>query len=164
MIWGDFKLKFGLFWLFIWLLIISKKISRGTSVEIGARVWPQSIIIVLILLTGIMLVEQLYQVIKNKNSFYFKTEKLSSIQINRLVVAFLTSIAYIILLNKIGFIVCTIFIIIVFMYLMGYRYIIKALVISVVIVILITLIFGKLMFVPLPRGYWIFREISNIFY
>jgi putative tricarboxylic transport membrane protein len=73
-------------------------------------------------------------------------------------------VLYFILLQIFGFILLTPFFLMAFMTLLGERKKSWILGISLGITILIVWVFTKAMYVPLPRGQWIFLDFSHLFY
>ena len=73
-------------------------------------------------------------------------------------------IAYLILINIIGFVALTPFFLIAFMILLGEKSWLWMVVLSVGMTILIMLAFTQAMYVPLPRGIGIFHKFSVLFY
>ena len=73
-------------------------------------------------------------------------------------------VLYFILMQVFGFIILTPFFLIAFMYLLGERKKKWILGVSIGITNLIVWAFTKAMYVPLPRGQWIFLDFSHIFY
>jgi hypothetical protein len=78
--------------------------------------------------------------------------------------ALILIIAYLILINIIGFIALTPFFLIAFMILLGEKSWFWMIILSVGMTILIILAFTQAMYVPLPRGIGIFHKFSVLFY
>lgn len=132
-----------------------------SSDKIGANGFPQTIIII----SFILLIYISYKNIKNRNkaglkeSFNFKDKGF------KVMVASIGLLAvYIFTMNIIGFILGTFLFSVLASIIMGYRETLKTVIFSLVLTVAITLIFGKLFFVSLPRGLGILREISYLIY
>ena len=137
--------------------------------ELGPAGWPQLVLIVLIAATVLSLAQSLYSL-----SLHRRTATTHSIQseilglsrqgIRRLFLAIVVSLLYLFLLTRIGFVLSTFLLMSGMMLLMKYPSVWRAGLIAALVVVALALLFGRLMFVPLPRGLWIFREISYLFY
>jgi len=71
---------------------------------------------------------------------------------------------YFVLLQVFGFIILTPFFLVAFMVLLGEKSKVWLLGVPVGLTILIVWAFTKAMYVPLPRGQWIFLDFSHLFY
>jgi len=168
MITGDLIIRFCIFGLFSWLYIVSGDISMGSKRGIGAASWPQILIVVIIFISLVLVIQEIYKIIrKSKNKIKIdqgKKDKVLTDQQKRLYIAMLISILFIVFLLKIGFFVSMLIILISFIFLMKFEHIPVALIIGLVSILIITLVFGRVMNVPLPRGVSIFRDISYWLY
>ncbi len=128
--------------------------------KIGANGFPQMIIII----SFMLLLYITYNYIKNKGKakkdvFNIKDKGFRIMLINIVLLAI-----YIFTMNYIGFILGTFIFIIVAAWSMGYREKVKSLIFSLVLTMSITLVFGKVFYVALPRGLGLLREISYFIY
>jgi hypothetical protein len=73
-------------------------------------------------------------------------------------------VLYFVLMQIFGFILLTPFFLIAFMTLLGERKKAWIFGVSIGMTILIVWAFTKAMYVPLPRGQWIFLDFSHLFY
>ena len=73
-------------------------------------------------------------------------------------------VLYFILMQVFGFIILTPFFLVAFMWLLGERSKIWMVGVPIGLTILIVWAFTKAMYVPLPRGQWIFLDFSHLFY
>ena len=73
-------------------------------------------------------------------------------------------VAYMGLMSIIGFILSTLTFVFVNPVIMGYRKYRILVIFSVIVTAVLVVLFGKLLFVPLPRGFGILREISYYLY
>ncbi|MBA7524229.1 hypothetical protein ES705_16366 [subsurface metagenome] len=71
---------------------------------------------------------------------------------------------YIFGLSYVGFLLATLFFQWTFLWILEYRKKLKLIFVPIVVTFLIYIIFIKIIYVPLPRGIGIFREISSFFY
>lgn len=129
--------------------------------KIGANGFPQMIIIVSL----ILLVYLTFKSVKNKNKndgkeeFNFKEKGILTMILSIGLLG-----AYIFTLNIIGFILGTFFFSIIAAKVMGFDNNLKNIVFSIVLTASITIVFGKVFFVALPRGVGILRELSYLIY
>ncbi len=141
----------------------SRKIEEITisSDKIGASGFPQIIIAV----SFILLIYISYKYIQDrkkdgsKSNLSFKDSGFKTMIISIGLLA-----AYIFTMNIIGFILGTFIFSILASRIMKYDERLKILIFSSVLTVSITLIFGKLFFVSLPRGIGILREMSYLIY
>lgn len=135
------------------------EISVSTD-KIGANGFPQMIIIISLILLAYITYDHIKNKGKGKKSvFNIKDKGFRIMLINIILLAI-----YIFTMNYIGFILGTFIFIIVAAWLMGYREKVKTLVFSLVLTASITLVFGKVFYVALPRGIGLLREISYFIY
>ena len=132
------------------------------AAQMGPAFWPRVILGAIILLTGIISIETIRKIIKEKAW----NESLMTMDRGKLrfFAAISLGVAYLTLLPILGFIAITPIFMIAFMLLLGEKS--KGWIIGVPIVMtaVIVIMFTKAMYVPLPRGVWLFREFSLIFY
>ena len=130
--------------------------------QMGPAFWPRFILGAIILLTGIVSVGT----IKKISSEKAWGESLMTMDRGkvRFFAAIGLGVAYLTLLPILGFIAITPIFMILFMLLLGEKS--KGWIISVsfAMTAVIVIMFTKAMYVPLPRGVWLFREFSLLFY
>ncbi|MDI7260272.1 MAG: tripartite tricarboxylate transporter TctB family protein [Thermodesulfobacteriota bacterium] len=140
---------------------------------LSAGFWPKLILILLIAASGIQVTklllrkkeveERLAKEIgeeRKKEEEETGERKVFSLLVSGVIISFL----YIYILRWAGFIITTPVFMAAFMYITGFR---KKLMLAVVPLITLTvflLMFVKATYIPLPRGYGIFRSISLLFY
>lgn len=156
------------------LLVTPQIKSTNTSFIVGPRDWP------FILLIG-MLGLSVFGIIKNYvKSKMLKTKSIklgdkgvtreieqSKTTIFRLstpMVSLAAIIIYVILLNGIGFILSTIIFLLGITLLLGQKKILSAAIFSIVTTTVFVLLFTRLLQIPLPRGFGVFRIFSLLFY
>lgn len=139
---------------------------EGRHVLQGARMgptfWPRFILGCLILLSGIVSVGTIRKIAKEKA--WGETLLTMDRGKVRFFAAIGLSVAYLLLLPVLGFIAVTPVFMMAFMLLLGEKS--KGWIIGVAIAMtgIIVVLFTKAMYVPLPRGVWLFREFSLLFY
>jgi len=130
--------------------------------QMGPAFWPKFILGCLILLSGIVSVGTIRRIAKEKAW----GESLMTMDRGKLrfFAAIGLSVAYLILLPVLGFIAITPVFMIAFMLLLGEKSKGWIIGVSIAMTAVIVVLFTKAMYVPLPRGMWLFREFSLLFY
>ena len=130
--------------------------------QMGPSFWPRFILGSLILLSGIVSVGLIRKIIKEKAW----GEKLLTMDRGkvRFFAAIGLSVAYLVLLPIMGFIAITPIFMIAFMALLGEKSWGWIIGVSLAMTAVIVVLFTKAMYVPLPRGEWLFRQFSLLFY
>jgi putative tricarboxylic transport membrane protein len=130
--------------------------------KLGPAYWPKFLLICLMALSVLVAVDA-FRERKKRTSGKEETSK-GDIGKVRFFLAIGLIVLYFILMQIFGFILLTPFFLIAFMTLLGERKKTWILGISIGITILIVWVFTKAMYVPLPRGQWIFLDFSHLFY
>ncbi len=130
--------------------------------HMGPSFWPQFILGCLILLSGIVSVGTIRKIVKEKAwGKSFITMDRGKV---RFFVAIGLGVAYFFLLPVVGFITITPLFMIPFMLLLGEKSKGWIIGVSIAMTAIIVILFTKAMYVPLPRGEWLFRDFSLLFY
>lgn len=143
-------------------LLMSTNISQKTVTGdvLGAGGFP----IIVAVLGLILLAIITFNVIKKKTRikipmFHFKSQEGRAVTTNALVLA-----AYVALLSIIGYLISTPLFVFASAKLMGYKKNLSLLIFTLVLSAVLIVVFGKIFFIPLPRGIGIFRELSYYIY
>ena len=130
--------------------------------QMGPAFWPRFILGAIILLTGIVSVGTIKKIIKEKAW----GESLMTMDLGkvRFFAAIGLGVAYLTLLPILGLIAITPIFMIAFMLLLGEKSKGWIIGVSFAMTAVIVVMFTKAMYVPLPRGVWLFREFSLLFY
>ena len=130
--------------------------------QMGPTFWPRFILGAIILLSGIVSVGTIRKIIKEKAW----GESLMTMDRGkvRFFAAIGLGVAYLALLPILGFIAITPVFMIAFMLLLGEKSTGWIIGVSIAMTAVIVVLFTKAMYVPLPRGVWLFREFSLLFY
>ncbi|MFO8089988.1 MAG: tripartite tricarboxylate transporter TctB family protein [Desulfatiglandaceae bacterium] len=154
---GEILVSLAIFCVALFLYIHSFTLETFEAYQkMGADFWPQIILIGLMFCGAILTVRHIVQWKKSKAGEQSK-EEVSWI---RFTVFFGIIIGYVLLLKTVGFICLTPVLIFCIMMLIGAKRI-KTYVFSITgIMLLVYVAFGRLLFVPLPKGHGIFRTIS----
>lgn len=157
----------------LWLIIsiiayrIASTFPRIPFVKTGPAFWPKIVLIIMIFCSAYLLIKSLIQY-KNQtteNAREAKTERLIETGQKFWGTIFFT-ILYIVLLKFIGFVILTpIYLTTLFNFFSPEKqFNSKFIILSIVIGLVLTIIFPKIMLIPLSRGQGIFREMSLFFY
>jgi putative tricarboxylic transport membrane protein len=130
--------------------------------KLGPAYWPKFLLICLMSLSVLVAVDA-FRERKKKDSEKKETSEPDSGKV-RFFFAIGFILLYFILMQIFGFIILTPFFMIAFMYLLGERKKIWIFGVSIGMTVLIVYAFTKAMYVPLPRGEWIFLKFSHLFY
>lgn len=140
---------------------IGKVASLPGSDPMGAAMWPQIILFLLVLFLGL----NIYGILKKQKADPTKVVPISGGMIK----AFFTSKLFVgmilvsilaLLLDPLGFIPATLLFLIAYGYLLGQRNYVKLVVYSLIITALLYVLFSRGLSVMLPRGYGPLREFS----
>jgi putative tricarboxylic transport membrane protein len=126
--------------------------------EVGPDFWPKIVLTGLIALSAILTVYNVSVWRKSRENEQVSAEKEGSWK--RVLITFLLAVGYVYFLKPLGFIVTSpLFIIGMMLVIMPERK--KVIPLGVIgIMVMIYIIFSKLLFVPLPKGFGIFHDIS----
>ena len=125
--------------------------------EVGPDFWPKIILICLIFSSAYLTVVNVNKWRKSKDA---KAGEEDDTNWKRVLTAAVIILVYIILLKPVGFLALTPFFIIGVMLLIRRERKRTIPVTVIVIMVMIYIIFGKLLYVPLPKGYGIFHDLS----
>lgn len=127
---------------------------------IGARGFPIAMIAIGLLLCALILVRQARQ----KKHAEEKLIDFASPGGKAAVAAVLALIVYLLAMNTLGYILSTLLFSAVTAWLTGFRKPVALALFTFVLTAVLFLLFGKLFFVPLPRGVGFLRELSYLLY
>lgn len=132
---------------------------------LGPVGFPRLLIIVILIGLAIVSIRDFIRLRKTPPSEEKgENAKIAKEDLIRLVLFSIALVAYLILLNYIGFIVCTMCFVFAAVKIIGYRKTLLAAVTAVGITLIVSFVFGELFNVALPRGVWFFRELSRYIY
>lgn len=130
--------------------------------KLGPAYWPKFLLICLMGLS-LWIALDAFRQRKKADLLEKKTIPFDSGKV-RLLIAVGLIVCYFILMQVFGFIILTPFFLVAFMWLLGERSKIWMIGIPIGLTLLIVWVFTKAMYVPLPRGQWIFLDFSHLFY
>lgn len=162
---GELAFSVLIFVVSLFLYWVTGSFGERTTLQgaqMGPAFWPRFLLGSLILLTGIVSVATIRKIAKEKA--WGETLMTMDRGKIRFFAAIGLGVAYLFLLPIVGFIASTPPFMIAFMLLLGEKS--KGWIIGVAIAMtaVIVVLFTKAMYVPLPRGEWLFREFSLLFY
>ena len=136
-------------------------VARATD-AVGPAGFPKGIILLAVVLTAFSLYRSVraYLVIRNNRVASVGIEEL-----NTKFLGILGSVIVFIFLNSIlGFFLSSLMLITSIMFLLGNRDRLKILIVTLSAAVIFTVVFGRILSVPLPRGMGIIRNISYLIY
>lgn len=162
---GELIFALLIFVVSLFLYWVTGSFGTGTvmqGAQMGPALWPRFLLGALLLLSVVVSVGTIRKITKER------AWDESLLTMDRGKVRFFAAIglgvAYLILLPVLGFIAITPVFMIAFMRLLGEKSTGWILGVSVAMTGIIVVLFTKAMYVPLPRGVWLFREFSLLFY
>lgn len=129
--------------------------------KMGPEFWPRLTLTGIVILALIIMIGSLLEWRKGTSLTVESKEKkntVGAVVCAGILFVFIISISYI------GFLLSAFLSMMVLAYALGERNKLLLLFFSFIMVAMIYLSFGKLLFVPMPRGVWIFRELSYYLY
>jgi len=164
---GELTLSLILLAIFLVFFWEAQNIPAGFMVEsvqreVGADFWPKVLLVMLIVLTGAL------------NIKFLKARRRSKMEAQTIagekerwwtwLVLIFSVVMYIWIQHIIGFILASSFLVAGSLIILGYRRKVGLVAISLSTGLLFTLIFGRFLYVPLPKGIGIFRTVSLLLY
>lgn len=132
-------------------------VTRASD-PIGAAGFPKGILVLMFLLLIVSLIRVIQKYKKNKIETTFK-------ELNIVWIGILVSVSmYTLVLDKLGFILSSLFLLIVLFYILGLKKISYNLVLSFLTTFGFTMLFGRILSLPLPRGIELLRDLSYYIY
>ena len=131
-----------------------------SSDKIGADGFPQMVILISAILLMFIFIKQIKNM-KNssKEKFNYKDKGFKIMIINIVLLTF-----YIFTMNYLGFMISTFTYSLIAIWSMGYKDKVKGIIFTLILTASITIIFGKVFYVSLPRGIGLLRELSYLIY
>ena len=148
--------------LLLWVTFGFEQGSALAGAKVGPTFWPRVLLGALLLCSAIVSVGTIRRIAREKAW----GEKLLTLDRGkvRFFAAIGLSVAYFLLLPLIGFILSTPPFMMAFMLLLGEKSKGWIVGVSIGMTAIIVVLFTKAMYVPLPRGEWLFRQFSLLFY
>jgi uncharacterized membrane protein len=141
--------------------VVSNRVSADV---LGTKFWPVSILVFTVVLCVILLVQQFRKLKVTEWDEEAEEQELAKYTDFRLISLMVLTVIYVVALQYIGFILSTPIYLIIFCYLIGITKVIKNVGTSLGFTAILVFVFGKFLYVPLPRGLGILREFSFFFY
>ncbi len=155
-----FNIVIALFMIGYFFLASQFNVTTVTGDVVGAGGYPK----VLAILGLILLLLISVNVIKNKEKVRIPMLDIKSKDGKAVLLNVLMLTGYLVLMNIIGFLISTPLYLFGSTRLMGYKKYVPLLIYTAILSTVLVVIFGKVFYVPLPRGIGIFRELSYSFY
>jgi hypothetical protein len=157
---GEFVIPIILIALSIFLYINTYTFKFTTYQKANPQMWPRGIL-VLIVLTSLLLIGKLLFA-KSKEAAKKEKEK-PKIVWSKMLKGILILLLYIALMKYLGYLASTLLFTAAAMFLLGNRNRVQLVVVPILTAAFIFLIFTYAMYIPLPKGVWIFRTFSLMF-
>lgn len=153
----DFGVSLGLIAISIYFFYLAGEIPTTEKFkDVSAGIWPRIILSLMILSCVILFVDSLKPA-KGQISKPDQTDP------GRFLLPISICLAYVLTMRWLGFLFGSAIFSLVYMYLLGFREKIKLLSFSLAVPFLIGLIFFRIMYVPIPKGVWIFKKVTETF-
>ncbi|SCZ79378.1 tripartite tricarboxylate transporter TctB family protein [Acidaminobacter hydrogenoformans] len=155
-----FNVIIAIFMIAYLFLAAQFNVTTVTGDIVGAGGYPK----VLAILGLLLLLIISFNVMKNKNTIRIPMLDLKSKDGKAVLLNVVMLTGYLIMMNTIGFLLSTPLYLFGSTRLMGYKKYVPLLIYTAILSTVLVVIFGKVFYVPLPRGIGIFRELSYSFY
>ena len=123
-----------------------------------ARIWPETILLVLIIFLGVSIVQS-YMRQKHKTEYRIK-EVTHDPQVIKVMCGIVFLVIYALIISTLGFIISTCFLGLAFTTLYDQKFSVKNILLSCLISVSCYLLFRKVFLIMLPKGVFIFRQVS----
>jgi len=140
----------------LFFIYSSLQLPKTRWTIIGPEVWPMIVLIGIIITSFISLLEL---VLKRSTGPKSKS-KLNKIHMKRIIATIIYIISYAVTFYYIGFLFSTIITTSLYLVYIGLKPW-KALITSLVYALFALIVFPFILFIPLPTGFWIFRDITS---
>lgn len=158
---GDFFFCLVLIIVTCFLLFISKTTIKIDENSLGPFFWPKVILIGMLACGCIKLVLHLWQW---KQSDISMQEEVVRPNYHALVLAVLVTFGYFLGVTLVGYPLASLFFVVALSYLGGIRNVKLLLSVSVGLTLITSFLFVGVMYISLPRGVWIFYDLTNLFF
>lgn len=155
-----FNILIGIVLVIFFTLSLALGKETVTGDIFGAGGFP----ILLVVIGFVVLIFITKESLKNKNRVHIPLFDIKSSSGKSLIMSVVFLTAYLVLMEVIGFVISTFFFIFGSAKAMGYKRNIALVVFSLVLTVILIVVFGKVFFVPLPRGIGILKELSYFIY
>lgn len=147
---------FGLFFLFQ----AAKIPILQLFIDLSPRIWPE-IVLILLLLCSIILLVSSFVAYSRQNKIATPPPASYSLKTSMgMIVCLLSALA----LLPLGFFITAPLFLPIFMYILGVRSVKKLIIIPPIATAILGYIFTRIVYVPFPKGVWIFYDINVFFY
>jgi len=130
--------------------------------QLGPAFWPKTILILLMISCGIKAVELLFA--RSKESETGEGESLPAVHYPKLLAMIALVIAVVAAMEAIGFLLANLLFLILFLRVAGVRKKPLLFLTSGLGTILLLYLFVKVVYLPLPKGYWFFDDVTIFLY
>lgn len=133
--------------------------------RLGPEFWPRLNLAVMVIMAVVIMIRSI-QMQKREISSEVepKGKEEEKKHIADVLICWAFLIAFVLLMVYIGFLLSAFLAMAVLIFYLGEKKMLSALLTAFCLVLFIYVSFGKLLFVPMPRGVWLFRELSYYLY
>jgi putative tricarboxylic transport membrane protein len=153
---GEFVIPIILIALSIFLYANTYTFKFETYPKASPQIWPRSILVLLILTSLILIFKLSFEMVKEQQQ---KPKIMWGMMLQGISILFL----YIFSMEYLGYILSTLGFTFLAMLMLGNKRKLQLVVVPLMSTLLIFLLFTYGMFIPLPKGVWIFRTFSLLF-
>jgi hypothetical protein len=130
--------------------------------QLGPAFWPKAILLLLMVGCGIKTLEILLA--RRKGETTEREASLPAVNVPRLLGLIGIVLGAVALMNEIGFLLTNLLFLLSFMYLAGVRKKTTLILSSVIGNVILLYLFVKVVYLPLPKGYWFFDDLTIAIY
>jgi putative tricarboxylic transport membrane protein len=160
---ADLKGPLLIFLLALYFYFLSGKIQAiPMPGQLGPAFWPKVILVLLMISCGIKAVEIFFA--RRKESTADEEAAAPAANFTKLAVLIALVIGVVVAMDKIGFLLSNLLFLILFLRVTGVRKKFPLIVISVLGTVMLLFLFVKVVYLPLPKGAWIFDDVTIYLY
>jgi len=132
--------------------------------KVGPAFWPKTILLVVIVLSGLLLIKDVVIFLRGVKFGPIEGSAQEKEGQMRLIMAIVLSLIYSFSVPYVGFLISIVLFQIFFLLILKVKKIVVLAFFPLSLTLLLYIIFIKVLYIPLPRGTWIFLTFSRFFY
>lgn len=144
------------------LFLVSLEIP-GMPGQLGPAFWPR-LVLALLLLSCVIKAVEILRDGKSKADAIGQSQDRGDILVKRLLLVVGSMVMCVYLMDKIGFPLAILMFMFTFLSASGMKLTLSTFLVSIVGTVSLTYLFVKLVYLPFPKGQWIFEEVTIIIY
>ncbi len=159
----DFKGPLLIFWVALYFYFLAGKMGEAPPPgQLGPAFWPKAILILLMVSCGIKAVEIFFS--RKKESEAKGDSPPLAVNYPRLLALIAVVVGAVAAMDLIGFLLANLIFLLLFMHIAGVKKKIPLFLISGLGTIFLLYLFVKVVYLPLPKGYWFFDDLTIFLY